>query len=332
MTRDELKAMPKGEFHLHLEGSLPYSLLKKVDPEKYASLPPYWDKNYRFPDFSAFDWALLSMAGDWFTSVERYHMGAKAVFDDAREQGIRYLETSIASGCLEFGSLDLSEVCATIKSAVPDDMEVRLFLGIHHSGYSGTYAPIINEGLDCPHLDGLDLHGNESDPLDNWAADLYKRAREKGKYTKCHAGEFMGPDFIRRAVNELGTERIEHGVRAVEDSQTMKLLADKAITLDICPVSNVKLQVASSYEAHPLRKLVDGGVKCTINRDDPLLFGSTLEEEYYLVQNKMGFTDKEIFELVRNGFETALLSPEKKKALNGELDEFIRANFKNNKF
>ena len=135
MTREQLKEMPKGEFHLHLEGSLPYSLLKTINPERYAEVPPFWNRDYRFNSFADFDRELLSMAGEWFTSVERYHTASKAVFDDAREQGVRYLETSIASGCLQFANLNLFEVAAAVKSTVPADMTVKLFLGIHHSGY-----------------------------------------------------------------------------------------------------------------------------------------------------------------------------------------------------
>jgi adenine deaminase len=321
MTREQLKEMPKGEFHLHMEGSLPYSLLREMNPKKYAHLPPFWKQNYRYASFADFDQTLLAMAGEWFTSVERYHTAAKAILDDAREQGVRYLEISIASGSLEVAGIDLYEVAAAIKSTVPADMTVRLFLGIHHGGYS-SWQSNIDAGLDCPNLDGLDIHGDETDPLGKWALSLFAQARKKGKFTKCHAGEFMGPDFINRVVNELALTRLEHGVRAAESKETLALLAEKKVTLDICPVSNIKLQVAPSYEEHPLRTLVDAGISCTINRDDPLLFGSTLEEEYHLVQEQMKFNDTEILNLVKNGFDTALISDEKRKALYKELEEF----------
>lgn len=315
--------MPKGEFHLHLEGALPYSLLRDKDRAKYAAHPVSWDRDYRFPSFAHFDRDLLAMAGDWFVSTESYHRAAKAVFDDALEQGVIYLETSIASGCLEYAGLDLREVCRTVKSAVPRGLEVRLFLGIHHGGYTKGFAPAIEASLKWDDLDGYDLHGNEPDPLGGWAADFYRRAREAKKITKCHAGEFMGPGFIRRAVEELGVTRLEHGVRAVEDEETLALLRGKKITLDVCPVSNVKLGVSPSFEDHPLKTLARRGVTCTVNRDDPLLFGSTLEEEYHLIQKEMGFSDGEIFTLVRNGFDAALVAEETRTGYHKKLDAFI---------
>ncbi|MBN2627812.1 MAG: adenosine deaminase family protein [Spirochaetales bacterium] len=326
MTRELLKEMPKGEFHLHLEGSLPYSFLRELDPVKFAELPPFWNRDYRFATFPDFDRELLAMTGLWFTSPERYHKAAKAVFDDAREQGVLYLETSIASGCLEFGGLDIFEVCAAVKSAVPEGMTVKLFMGIHHSGYNENYGKALEESLTCPNLDGYDIHGNEPDYLGDWAADFYMRAREAGKFTKCHAGEFMGPEFIERAVSELGVTRIEHGVRAVESGETMKFLADGKVVLDVCPVSNIKLKVVSSFKEHPLKKLMAAGIICTVNRDDPLIFGSTLEEEYHLVQEEMGLTDKEIIDLVRNGFRIALVSEEQRRAYLKELDLFLEKN------
>ena len=139
-------------------------------------------------------------------------------------------------------------------------------------------------------------------------------------------GRVHGPEFIERAVSELGVTRIEHGVRAVESGETMKFLADGKVVLDVCPVSNIKLKVVSSFKEHPLKKLMAAGIICTVNRDDPLIFGSTLEEEYHLVQEEMGLTDKEIIDLVRNGFRIALVSEEQRRAYLKELDLFLEKN------
>ena len=116
------------------------------------------------------------------------------------------------------------------------------------------------------------------------------------------------------------------GVRSVEDEETVRLLAERKITLDVCPVSNVKLRVAPSFREHPLKKLIKAGVPCTINRDDPLIFGSTLEEEYFLIQEEMNLADDEIVSLVRNGFETALVEQELRDQYHRELDDFLTYN------
>jgi adenosine deaminase len=187
--------------------------------------------------------------------------------------------------------LDGREVCRAVLDAVPEGLEVRLFIGIHHNGYTDYMGPMLEESLTWPELSGYDLHGTETFPLEPWTARLWDSARRAGKFTKAHAGEFAGPDFIRRVLNELGVTRLEHGVRAVEDPQLVEELARRGIVLDVCPWSNIKLGVAPSFREHPLNILVPSGVKCTINRDDPVSFGTTLAEEYKVLQDEMGFSD-----------------------------------------
>jgi adenosine deaminase len=110
----------------------------------------------------------------------------------------------------------------------------------------------------------------------------------------------------------LGVTRVQHGVRAVEDTAVMALAAERGVVFDVCPVSNVKLGVAASLEAHPLRALMAAGVRCTVSTDDPLVFGLSLNEEYAALA-EAGYSREELRRLARNGFEVALL-PEREKA------------------
>jgi adenosine deaminase len=107
-----------------------------------------------------------------------------------------------------------------------------------------------------------------------------------------HAGELAGPDSVRGALDALGADRIQHGVRAVEDPDLVKRLADENICCDVCPTSNVLLSVCASIGEHPLGALLDAGVPCSVNADDPLLFGPHLLEEYELCRNQLGFDDE----------------------------------------
>ena len=237
--KNHIKSLPKTETHLHLEGSLPWSLLQAVHPGKYASPPASWAPDFRFRDFAHFETELLGYAGDFFTSAQRYHECAQAVFTDRLARNIRYMEISFASGCMDFMNLDGREVCDAIRAAVPSGLEVRIFFGIHHDGYTSKMAPMLEDALGWASLDGIDLHGTEPTPLGEWAEDYWRRARDAGKFTKAHAGEFCGPDFIRHVVENLGAQRIEHGIRAIEDSAVIDLLCERAIALDVCPISNV---------------------------------------------------------------------------------------------
>jgi adenosine deaminase len=311
---DFIKALPKTETHLHIEGALPWPLLQAANPGKYQNAPASWAPDFCFLDFAHFESELLGYVGDFFTSSERYHKCACAVFADRLARNIRYTEISFASGCIDFMNLDGREVCDAIRSAVPAGLEVRIFLGIHHEGYTQKMAPILEDALAWPSLDGIDLHGAEPAPLGDWAESYWCRARDAGKFTKAHAGEFCGPDFIRHVVEKLGAQRIEHGVRAVEDPAVLDLLRERGIALDVCPVSNVKLGVVPVADQHPIRRLIDAGIVCTISTDDPISFGQTLEDEYLLLAEKLSFTRDQLAGLAHNGFRVALASEDWKRA------------------
>ena len=185
---------------------------------------------------------------------------------------------------------------------------------------------MIEECLSWDGLDGIDLHGPEYTPLEPWTSDIWERARQAGKFTKAHAGEFMGADFVDLCLDELKVNRIEHGVRSVENPATVKRLVDEGVALDVCPISNVKLAVdgVTSMATHPIRQLFDAGVKVTINSDDPFFFGNSLREEYYALNQQLGFTVTELVQIARNGFDVALISDALRNTFVSELDQFVR--------
>ena len=304
--RDFIRALPKTETHLHIEGALPWELLCETRPDNYSAPPASWAPDFRFNSFAHFEGELLGYAGDFFTSAERYHACAKAVFEDRLRRNVRYVETSFASGCIDLMNLDGREVCNAIRAAVPAGLEVRIFLGIHHDGYTEKMGPILESALRWKNLDGIDLHGTEPTPLGDWAPDYWLRARDAGKFTKAHAGEFCGAWFVRDAIEKLGAQRIQHGVRAIEDPEVVAMLRDNDIALDVCPISNVKLRVVPSASEHPIKKLLDAGVVCTVSTDDPISFGNSIEDEYEFLARELQLSESELERIAQNGFEIAL--------------------------
>ena len=325
MTLPEfISALPKTETHLHIEGALPWELLCGAKPEKYSTPPASWHPDFRFKNFAHFESELLGYAGDFFTSPARYHECAKTVFASSLASNVRYMEVSFASGCIDFMNLDGRAVCDAIRAATPLGLEVRIFLGIHHTGWTEKMSPTLDEALSWTNLDGIDLHGPEDFPVDSCAPDYFCRAREAGKFTKAHAGEFCGPEFIRYAVETLGAQRIEHGVRAIEDPGTVALLAARRIALDVCPTSNVKLGVVPSAAAHPIKQLMDAGVICTVSTDDPISFGSTLADEYHLLADSLGFSKHDLARVAQAGFEVALAPAAWRQDRVNEIEDLLR--------
>jgi adenosine deaminase len=152
-------------------------------------------------------------------------------------------------------------------------------------------------------------------------AAVWARLRAAGKVTKCHAGEFDGAARVREAIETLGVTRIQHGVRAIEDPAVVRLAADRGVTFDVCPISNVGLNVVRSMKEHPLRRLMQAGVRCTVSTDDPLCFANSITEEYETLARELDFTGAELAQVARNGWEVADVSAVARQAA---LDEISR--------
>lgn len=323
---DWVRALPKAETHLHLEGSTPAELIDAVFAHDRPRERPFWRPDFRYQSFDDFEARYVADVMPFYTSAQRFHDAARVVLGNCLAQGCRYVETSFHLPVLNFARLDGPEVLAAIRAAVPPGLKVKIFGGLCHHDYA-EHGPLIETALGWDGLDGLDLHGPEYIPMEPWTAEVWARARAAGKFTKAHAGEFMPASFVSWVLDHLKVTRIEHGVRSVEDPALVRRLVADGVTLDVCPISNLKLAVAGVPElrAHPLRRLFDAGVKVTISTDDTYFFGNTLEEEYYAVQQDLGFTRAELVSFARNGIDVALLSSEEKAPIYAELEAIAAA-------
>ena len=319
-TADFIHRLPKTETHLHIEGALPYELLQKLDPEKFSHQPEYWSKDFKWNCFEDFEAHLIDHALQWFTKPDRYYEAAQVIFAGHLAQNIRYVETSFHAGMIEFLGIPGPEILSAIRSAAPKDLEVRVFMGMARNCYNEVLQPVLDECLTWDGLAGIDLHGVEYLPLEDWTPKLWDKARAHGLETKAHAGEFDGANKVREAIEVLGTKRIQHGIRAIEDDAVMELAMEADATFDVCPISNVKLDVIDRLEDHPIRKLFDQGIRCTLSTDDPFSFGNTVEDEYAALSAGLNFTNEELKQIAKNGFEVALVDEATRAKWTAEVD------------
>jgi adenosine deaminase len=159
-------------------------------------------------------------------------------------------------------------------------------------------------------------------------AEAFKIARAGGLISAPHAGEHRGAASVAGALDALGAERIEHGVRAIEDPELVKRLADSDVCLDVCPTSNIMLSVFPSLEAHALPVLLEAGVRCSVNGDDPLLFGPNLLEEYELCRTRMGLEDERLAFMARCSVEASGAPAELKARALAALDRWLATQVK----
>jgi adenosine deaminase len=150
-------------------------------------------------------------------------------------------------------------------------------------------------------------------------------ARDGGLLSAPHGGELTGPASVRDCLDDLHATRIGHGVRAAEDPRLLKRLADRGITCEVCPASNVALGVYEKAEDVPLRTLFEAGVPMALGADDPLLFGSRLAAQYELARHHHGFTDAELAELARQSVRATAAPKDVKEKLLSGIDDWLAA-------
>lgn len=302
---------------------MPYELLTAWQPDRWPANPPFRARSYRYATFPDFEKILLDHALPWFTSAERYYEAGKAIFARHVAQNVRYVETSFHLPVTQFIGVPGPEIIAALRAAAPAGLEVRIFCGMLRSDLGGEVRPTIDQLHTWKDLAGVDLHGFEQMPTHPDTAAVWARLRDAGKVTKCHAGEFDGAARVREAIEVLGVTRIQHGVRAIEDPAVVRLAADRGVTFDVCPISNVGLKVVPSFQAHPLRALMAAGVRCTVSTDDPLCFANSLNEEYATLANEMNFTRAELATVARNGWEVADVPAAMRRELIGRIEGLI---------
>ena len=298
--------LPKTETHLHLEGALPLELARRVDPVAFAEPPPYWHPDYRFDGFALFQAQFDTCFFKWFVSPENYYESCRRVFAKVVAQNCVYLECSFHLGTAErIGTTPFREIARAIHAAKPAGLELRLYLGMFRDHYAGPLARIVDEAITWDEIAGVDLHGFESPEFQPWSAEVWSRVRALGKNTKAHAGEFSPAADVRRAVEFLGTRRVQHGLSALQDPATLALLRERDVTLDQTPISNVKLRAVPSMREHPIQRFLEAGIRCTVSTDDPMLFGNQLNDEYYALATETGLSRATLIQIARNGFAVA---------------------------
>lgn len=297
----DLRLLPKAHLHVHLEGAMRPATLAELCERDGIDLPVI-DGYGSFGHFNATYAAACDVLRSWgdlerlvFEVVEDAALaGAVWVepgFTPLHHRGKLGTDAEILDGVLAAGhaaaarlGIGFGLMVAADRTLPVADGEELATLAAERAG-AGVVA--------------FGLHNDETD----WPPEPFERAyaiaREAGLLSTPHAGELGGPESVRGALDVLGAQRLLHGVRAVEDPELVVRLAAEQICLDVCPTSNVQLAVVASIAEHPLPALLDAGVHCSLNGDDPLLFGPGLAEEYELVRTQMGFDDERIAFLAR---------------------------------
>lgn len=252
--------------------------------------------------------------GDYMRMVREYA-------EDAARAGVRYAELEV-SPALGRHALDAFREAAE-AAARERDVVLRLVVGLGRLMPLEMKMTALEATKDLPGVVALGLGGPEEGYPSAPFADVFAVAKQHGLHSAPHAGENAGPPSVREVLDLLGAERIQHGVRAVEDPALLRELAERRVPLAVCPTSNVLLGVAPSFEEHPLRSLWEAGAVVSVNTDDPGLFGCDLLGEYAIAGRLLGLDRAGYGRLALNSVEGSFAPGEVKETLGREIEAWV---------
>lgn len=326
--------MPKVELHVHLEGSILPSTLKTLAMRNKIPLPAGDDAGlaelYHYRNFDQFLESYLTITG-CLRTVDDYQLIAYQYGCECDRQNIRYAEVTFTILTnTRLTGLPWQEILLGLnagRTQAHQEFGVWwqwVFDIVRNS--PDTQTDVVDIALAARELGvvALGLGGSEDGFPAHLFSKTFDRAREDNLHRVPHAGEMVGPESVWSAINLLHAERIGHGVRSIEDPYLMRYLLEHAIPLEICPTSNICLQVYPDYAHHPLRKLWDAGLLLTLGSDDPPMFGIDLNHEYQVLVKEFGFKQTELERMSLNGVQSSFLSAQDKQKLAVEFQEEFR--------
>ncbi|MGY0583973.1 MAG: adenosine deaminase [Paraglaciecola chathamensis] len=329
-----IENMPKAELHLHIEGTFEPELMFEIARRNNIELP-YADfealrKAYDFSQLQDFldiyyqGMNVLQKEQDYYDLTWAYLKRIHAqnvihteIFFDPQghtSRGVAFVTAlsgiyrALEAGQQELG-ISFGLIMCFLRHLDADDAMATLEQALQHKD------KIIGVGLDSSEL------GHPPEKF----TEVFEKAKAEGFKIVAHAGEEGPPEYVYQALDLLKVDRIDHGNRALEDKALTKRIAEEGIALTVCPLSNLKLCVVDDLKNHPMREMLQAGLKATMNSDDPAYFGGYMNENYSQLAEALNLTQEEIVTLARNGFEAAFVSNERKGVMLKHLDAFVSA-------
>jgi adenosine deaminase len=322
-----MSTIAQAELHVHLEGTAPPGLVSHIAARNGVDLPERLlgtDGRFRYTDFLDF-LRTYDLAASVIRTGHDYRDITYEYLCQCARGGAIYVELTASPDHAALVGLSdeehLDGIARGIDEARHDTgIEGRILIsavrnfGVERARRVARYAA----GHPHPYVVGFSMAGDEAGYPAHDFVEVFAIAAAAGLGCTIHAGEWAGAESVRAAL-ELPITRIAHGVRAIEDPALVTELASRGIVLECCPTSNVVLGVYSSYEEHPLPRLRAAGVRVTLGSDDPPYFGATIESEYEVCRQRLGFEEDDLRDITRTALDAAFCDEALKAALRGRL-------------
>ncbi|MDX3311093.1 adenosine deaminase [Streptomyces sp. ME08-AFT2] len=326
--------LPKAELHLHIEGTLEPELAFALAARNGIALP-YADTDelreaYRFEDLQSF----LNLYYELMTVLrtERdFEDLAEAYLARAAAQGVRHAEIFFDPQAHLARGVDMATVVEGLwralgRSEARHGISTRLILCFLRDESAESALATLDAAK--PHLDRITGVGLDSAEVGHPPVkfrEVYEAAAALGLRRVAHAGEEGPPEYITQALDVLGVERVDHGLRCMEDPALVERLVRERIPLTLCPLSNVRLRTVDVLAEHPLPAMLDAGLLCTVNSDDPAYFGGYAGDNFDAVRTALGLDEERLRELARNSFVASFLENDEERRARylAEVDAYV---------
>lgn len=327
--REFTTSLPKAELHIHIEGSLEPEMALDLAKRNGIDIPFRGIEDLR----AAYDFDNLQSFLDLYYATaqvlrtpEDFYDLMTGYLDRAAADGVRRAEIFFDPQTHTERGVGFETFMTGFTEAIADaerrhrDLSGDLILCfLRHLSGDDALATLREAE---PHLDRVIAVGLDSSEVGNppeLFEQAYLAARELGLHAVAHAGEEGPPSYVWGALDTLGAERIDHGVRSLEDPELVSRLVAGQVPLTVCPFSNVALQVVGRLEDHPLPAMVEAGMQVTVNSDDPAYFGGYVGDNYAGIAKALGFDQKALTDLARNSITASFLDDSEKTRLLDEM-------------
>jgi adenine deaminase len=329
--KDFIQGLPKVELHMHIEGSLEPKLMFELAQRNGVKIPfknvDEVRKAYSFSDLQ--DFLDIYYSGMSVLQKEQdYYDLTWAYLDRVAKQNVLHTEIFFDPQAHTGRGVKFETVLSGIYRALEDGKQklgissCLIMCFLRHLSEEDAFKTLDQALSHKDKIAGVGLDSSERGHPPSKFARLFACARREGFRLMAHAGEEGPPEYVWEAVDQLKVDRIDHGNRSLEDDKLVTHLVKQGIALTVCPLSNLKLCVVNDMRKHPLRKMLDLGIKATINSDDPAYFGGYINENYKAVTAALGLGKDDLLTLVRNSIEGSFLDPGSKAALRSKLDRY----------
>lgn len=330
-----IRGLPKAELHLHIEGSLEPELMVALAKRNRVTIPFGSVEEVR----AAYSFTRLQdfldiyyQGANVLREEQDFHDLAAAYFDRAAADGVVHAEiffdpqTHTDRG-IPFGTVIAGLLSAMAEAEATHGLTSKLILCfLRHLDEEAAFATLATAEPWLDRIAGVGLDSSEVGHPPEKFARVFARAGAMGLKRVAHAGEEGPPDYVRQALDLLEIDRLDHGNRSLEDPVLTAHLARIGMTLTVCPLSNLKLCVIDAMAHHPIDRMLNLGLRATINSDDPAYFGGYIAENYRAAAEARGLTRDDLVTCARNSFLGSFLDDAAVAAHCAALDTYAAAN------